>query len=47
MIDLRGPDARNGGRDEVTRPGAAAVELARQITCGELTVSADGLTTRG
>jgi hypothetical protein len=44
IIELRGAQARNGARSTATSPSAAEAKLATSITCGALTMAANGVT---
>lgn len=47
VIDLDGPRASNGATDSVAITDPAQVDLAHQITCGDLTMAEDGVTLPG
>jgi hypothetical protein len=44
IITLKGPQARNGARSTVSSPAPAQVQAATAVTCGTLTLSANGVT---
>jgi hypothetical protein len=45
VVELRGAQARNGARSTVASPSAGQAKLAAAITCGDLTMTANGVTT--
>jgi hypothetical protein len=45
IIDLDGPNARNGASDTVPVTRASMADEARSITCGDLAMTANGVTT--
>ncbi|MBB3675965.1 hypothetical protein [Modestobacter versicolor] len=44
MVQLDGPRATNGASRTTEGATAAQVEAAHQVTCGDLTLAADGVT---
>jgi hypothetical protein len=45
IVELDGPQARNGATSTVDHPTAQQAELARSVTCGNLTLAANGVST--
>jgi hypothetical protein len=45
VVTLDGPRARNGATDTVVVTSAGMAEEARSVTCGDLTMTADGVST--
>jgi hypothetical protein len=45
VVELRGPQARNGARSTLASPSAQQAKLATSITCGDLTMAANGVRT--
>src|SRR4051794_1319452 len=45
-VELDGPRATNGVSSTITDAGPAEVAAARQVTCGDLTLTGDGVSTR-
>jgi hypothetical protein len=44
IVELEGPRARNGTTDSVPVTRAALADEARSVTCGDLTLADDGVT---
>ena len=45
IIELNGPNARNGASDTVPVTRASMADEARSVSCGDLTMTANGVTT--
>ncbi|MCW2675198.1 MAG: uncharacterized protein JWR70_238 [Modestobacter sp.] len=43
IVELTGPTAANGAGDTISGASADQVELAHQVTCGDLTLAANGV----
>ena len=44
IVELHGPNARNGATDTVVASRASMADEARAVTCGDLTLAHDGVT---
>lgn len=47
VIELDGPQATNGATGAIVTSDPAVADLARQISCGQLTMSGDGISLPG
>jgi hypothetical protein len=43
VVELEGTSASNGSTDRIDDPDDAAADLARTVTCGDLTIAEDGV----